>query len=178
LPSAPNPSPRTDALVVRPASPADAQAVAAIYRHHVLSGTGTFDITPPTAAEMEARIGRVLGRGWPWLVAEGAGEAVGYACAAQFRDREGYAPTCESSVYVAAGHEGRGIGRMLMERLVAEAGAAGFRQMVAVVGDSANAASLALHRRLGFREAGRLTNVGEKFGRALDVVFLQRGLEG
>jgi L-amino acid N-acyltransferase YncA len=176
LPSAPNLSPSTDALIVRPATVEDAAAVAAIYAHHVLTGTGTFEIAPPAAAEMEARMARVLGRGWPWLVA-GRGDAVaGYAYAAQFRDREAYARTCESSVYVAAGAEGQGIGRVLMKALLLAARAAGFRQMLAVVGDSRNNASLSLHRALGFREAGRLLDVGEKFGRDLDVVFLQRSL--
>lgn len=176
MPSAPSLSPRTEALRVRPATVRDAGAVAAIYAHHVLTGTGTFEITPPTAEVMEARMRRVLDSGWPWLVAEDADGVVGYAYAAHFRDREAYARTCESSVYVAAGAEGRGIGRMLMETLVGAARAAGFRQMVAVVGDSGNTASLALHRALGFAEKGRLTEVGEKFGRRLDVVFLQRAL--
>jgi L-amino acid N-acyltransferase YncA len=150
--------------------------VAAIYAHHVLTGTGTFEITPPTADAMVGRMRRVLKAGWPWLVAEHEGAIAGYAYAAQFRDREAYARTGESSVYVASGAERQGIGRALMEALLPAARAAGFRQLVAVVGDSSNSASLSLHRALGFREAGRLTHVGEKFGRDLDVVFLQRAL--
>ncbi len=176
MPSTPSLSPRTEPVVIRPAGQADAGPIATIYAHHVLKGTGTFEITPPAAAEIGRRIALVLGRGWPWLVAECEGRPLGYAYAAQFRDREAYAETCEVSVYVAHGMQGRGVGRALMQALLPAARAAGFREMVALVGDSANAASLALHRALGFRETGRLIAVGRKFGRPLDVVILQRTL--
>jgi phosphinothricin acetyltransferase len=163
-------------LLVRPATVEDAAAVADIYAHHVLTGTGTFEITPPTVAEMQARMARVLARGWPWLVAGRVGTLAGYAYAAQFRDREAYAHCCETSVYVAPGAQGHGVGRALMQTLMDAARAAGFVQLIAVVGDSGNAASLALHARLGFTERGRLLDVGCKFGRLLDVVYLQRSL--
>ncbi len=162
--------------MIREAQLSDAPAVASLYAHHVLTGTGTFDITPPDAEAVAHRMRAVLAQGWPWLVAEADGALLGYACAARFRDREAYARTCESSVYVAPSAQGRGIGSRLMDALISAARASGFRQMVAVVGDSANAASLALHRRLGFREVGCLRAVGEKFGRRLDVVLMQRPL--
>lgn len=160
---------------IRPATLADAALCAALYAQHVLRGTGSFEIDPPDALEMAARIDRVLSRGWPWLVLEAAdGRLLGYAYAAQFRDRAAYAATAETSVYVAEGEGGRGHGRALMEALLAAARQAGFRTFLAIVGDSANAASLALHRALGFREVGTLRGVGRKFDRALDVVLLQK----
>jgi phosphinothricin acetyltransferase len=118
----------------------------------------------------------VQGAGWPWLVAEDGGAVVGYAYAAQFRDRAAYAQTCESTIYVATDRHGQGIGRALMLALFDAARAADFHEMIAVVGDSGNLASIALHERLGFRRAGTLTGVGRKFGRLLDVVYLQRSL--
>ncbi len=160
---------------IRPATLADAALCAAVYAPHVLRGTGTFEIEPPDDLEMAARIDRVLGRGWPWLVRESAdGRLVGYAYATQFRERAAYAGTAETSVYVAEGEGGRGHGRVLMEALLEAAARAGFRTFLAVVGDSGNRASLALHRSLGFREIGTLKGVGRKFGRLLDVVILQR----
>ncbi|MFN7176861.1 MAG: GNAT family N-acetyltransferase [Thermaurantiacus sp.] len=176
MPSAPSLSPLTDPPLVRAATGEDASAVAGIYAHHVLTGTGTFEITPPDTAEMDRRMARVLGNGWPWLVAERHGACVGFAYAAQYRDREAYARTCEGSVYVAGDAQGQGIGRALLQALLPAARAAGFLQMVAVIGDSGNLASLALHRALGFQEAGRLRDVGLKFGRTLDVVLMQRTL--
>ncbi len=163
--------------MIRPATPADAVAIAAIYAPEVLHGTATFEYDAPDAAEMAARIARIMGAGWPWLVAERAGAIAGYAYAAQFRDRPAYARTCENSVYVAAGQHRTGIGKALLAALCTAAEAAGFQQMIAVIGDGAgNAASLGLHSSCGFREAGRLTNVGLKFGRWLDVVYMQRSL--
>jgi L-amino acid N-acyltransferase YncA len=161
---------------IRPATIDDAAGCAAVYRLAVLEGTGTFETDPPDAAEMARRIGLVLGRGWPWLVAEAPdGEIVGYAYCAQFRDRAAYAHSGETSVYVAADKQGRGLGRDLMERLLAASAEAGFRQFIAVIGDSANASSIGLHRALGFRHVGTLTDAGLKFGRLLDVVLMQRG---
>lgn len=160
---------------IRPATIADAALCAALYAPHVRHGTGSFEIEPPDALAMAERIDRVLSRGWPWLVRETAdGRMLGYAYATQFRDRAAYAATAETSVYVAEGEGRRGHGRALMEALLEAARAAGFQNFLAVVGDSGNVASLALHWALGFREVGTLRGVGRKFGRALDVVILQR----
>jgi phosphinothricin acetyltransferase len=161
---------------LRPATLADATAVAAIYAYHVLEGTGTFETEPPSDAEMAARMARVLDRGWPWLVLEKGGAIIGYAYAAQFRDRAAYAMTGETSVYLGQGHAGRGHGRALLEALLIASVKAGFREMIAVIGDSGNAASIGVHRALGFREVGTLIGVGFKFGRWLDVVLMQRSL--
>ncbi|WP_194743536.1 GNAT family N-acetyltransferase [Thermaurantiacus tibetensis] len=162
---------------LRPATIADGAACAALYAPHVLRGTGTFEIDPPEAREMAARIAHVLARGWPWLLLEQPdGKLLGYAYVSQFRDRAAYARTGETSIYVAEGETGRGHGRALLEALLPAAAAAGFRTLLAVIGDSGNAASIALHRGLGFRQAGLLEGVGEKFGRRLDVVLMQREL--
>lgn len=162
-------------LVIRPATRADAEAIAAIYAHHVLHGTATFDIEPPSIDDTIARIDRVTAAGWPYLVAEADGEIAGYAYATQFRDRAAYRFTCEDSIYVAAGKTGRGIGSALLRALIERSAECGFLTMVGVAG-GAEPASVALHRRFGFREAGRLSRVGFKFGRCLDSVYLQRDL--
>lgn len=161
---------------IRNATLADAAGVAAIYDRQVAHGTASFETDPPGAQEMAQRIARCLDKGWPWLVAEGeASTILGYAYLNQFRDRAAYAHSAETSVYVAESVHGRGLGRRLMEALLAEGERAGFRQFVAVIGDSGNRASIALHTRLGFRHVGTLTHVGEKFGRLLDVVYMQKG---
>ena len=163
--------------MIRRATPADAAAIAAIYAPQVLTGTASFETEAPDAAEMAARLARVQGKGWPWLVWDAGDRLLGYAYASQFRDRPAYAHTAENSVYVAASARGRGIGLALLEALFTAARAAGFEQMIAVVGDAAgNTASLALHTRAGFRPVGRLEGVGCKFGRLLDVAYLQRSL--
>lgn len=160
---------------IRLCGPADAGALAAIYGHHVLHGTGTFEEEPPDAVEMARRLAAVTTRGWPWLVAEAAdGRVAGYAYAAQFRDRAAYRYACEDSVYVAADAMGMGVGAALLAALLPAARACGFRRMIAVIGDSANHASIALHRRFGFTHAGQLDAAGFKFGREIDVVFMQR----
>lgn len=164
-------------MQIRAACPDDAPALAAIYAPEVLHGTASFETEAPDATMMAARLAAVQGRGWPWLVAVQGGEVIGYAYASQFRDRPAYAGTCENSIYVAAAARGRGAGRALLTALFEAARAAGFVQMVAVVGDAAgNQASLELHTGLGFGEVGRLTAVGRKFGRWLDVAYLQRAL--
>jgi phosphinothricin acetyltransferase len=160
---------------IRAATLADAAACAALYAPHVRHGTASFETEPPDAAEMAARIGRCLDHGWPWLLLEADGALVGYAYATQFRDRAAYRRSAETSIYLAMGQEGRGLGRRLLQALVDAATRAGFRQLVAVIGDSGNGASIGLHRSLGFRHVGTLTDVGEKFGRLLDVVYMQRG---
>jgi phosphinothricin acetyltransferase len=163
--------------MIRPALPGDAAAIAAIYAPEVTRGTASFETDPPDATEMARRLARVTGAGWPWLVAEEGGEIIGYASAAQFRDRPAYVHTCENSVYVAASAKRRGVGRALLAALMTAARAAGFDEMIAVIGDGErNLASIGLHGACGFVPAGRLTNVGLKFGRRLDVVYMQRSL--
>jgi phosphinothricin acetyltransferase len=160
---------------IRAARIEDAEAVAAIYAHHVLHGTASFEIEPPTADFWNEKIRTVLSRGWPFLVSVAADEVVAYAYATQFRDRPAYAHTCENSIYVRADSLGHGFGRQLLDALDAAAKDAGFLQMIAVIG-GAEPASIAVHRACGFREAGRMTAVGFKFGQWLDTVYMQRGL--
>jgi L-amino acid N-acyltransferase YncA len=164
--------------VIRDAVPADAEACAAIYAPHVLTGTATFEIEPPAAAAMAVRIAAVQASGWPWLVATSGDEVIGYASACQFRDRAAYRHTGETSIYLHPDRLRQGIGGQLLEALVARAAARGARQLVAVIGDSANLASIGLHGRHGFERVGLLRDVGFKFGRWLDVVYMQRSLGG
>jgi phosphinothricin acetyltransferase len=157
--------------------PDDAESIAAIYAPHVLTGTASFETEPPDTTEMTARMARVLDKGWPWLVWDEAGDILGYAYAAQFRDRAAYRQTCENSIYVAKGAERRGIGAALLAALFDAARAAGFAEMIAVIGDGGgNLASIGLHRAAGFDDAGRLRNVGRKFGTLLDVAYMQKSL--
>ncbi len=161
---------------IRPASLHDIAAIAAIYAPHVLHGTGTFEEDPPSVAERAARLDTVQARGWPWLVAERAGAVIGYAYAAQFRDRAAYRFAGEDSVYVHPDHMGAGVGRALLDALLAASAAAGFQRLFAVIGDSENVGSIRLHARAGFTPAGQLDKAGYKFGRYLDVVFMQRAI--
>ena len=143
----------------------------------MLTGTASFETEAPTAAEMAARMARVIENGWPWLVWDADGAILGYAYASQFRDRPAYRATCENSIYVAAGAHRRGVGRQLLMALIEAARASGFGQMIAVIGDGGgNHASVGLHRACGFVDAGRLVAVGNKFGRWLDVAYMQRTL--
>ena len=162
---------------IRTAKPSDAEALAAIYAHHVLHGTASYEIEPPSTADMRAKIEHISKLGWPFIVAEIDGELAGYAYATQFRDRAAYRFACEDSIYVAAARTGRGIGRALLQRLIERSSTYGFKTMIAVVG-GAEPASIALHEALGFVEVGRLTAVGFKFGRWLDSVYLQVELNG
>lgn len=163
------------ATAVRQAIPADASAIAAIYAHHVRHGTASFDTVPRSLVETEGRIAESSARGWPFLVAEQDGQVMGYAYATQFRDRPAYGSTCENSIYVHSDRQGQGIGKALLGALLAQAQAAGFRQMIAVIGGG-EPASVALHARLGFRHAGRMQSVGRKFGRWLDTIYMQIAL--
>lgn len=163
-------------MIVRPATDDDAPALAAIYSHHVRRGLGTFEETPPTAEEMAARLARVRNRGLPWRAAEAEGRLLGYAYAGPFRDRAAYRFTVEDSVYVAPDAQGRGVGKALLAEVIAACEAAGMRQMMAVIGDSANAPSIALHRALGFETCGIGRALGFKFGRWVDIVWMQRAL--
>ncbi len=162
--------------MIRSARPADAAAIAAIYAPEVEAGTASFETVPPTPDEMAARMARIAAAGWPWLVAEREGRIAGYAYAAQFRDRPAYARTCENSVYVAAAAHRQGVGKALLAALCETARECGFAEMIAVIGDSGNLGSIGLHSACGFRHAGLLTGVGIKFGRKLDVVYMQRSL--
>jgi phosphinothricin acetyltransferase len=159
-------------LVIRPARVSDTQAVCDIYAHHVAHSTGTFDITAPDVGAWGEKIASILARGWPFLVAEREGAVAGYCYATQLREREAYAHTCEDSIYVAPGLEGSGIGTRLLTALIAAARASGFEQMIAVLG-GAGPVSAALHAKCGFTEVGRLRNVGFKFGRRLDTLYMQ-----
>lgn len=161
--------------MLRGAVPDDAPAITAIYAHHVLHGTASFDTVPRTEAETLQRIETCHKHGWPFIVAEEAGAVLGYAYATQFRERPAYAFSCENSIYIAADRRGQGIGRLLLEKLVADATAFGFRQMIAVAGGG-EPASVGLHLKCGFVEAGRMKAVGRKFGKWLDTVYLQREL--
>lgn len=160
---------------IAPASPADLAAISAIYAHHVIHGTASYEYDPPGEAEMAARFERVRDAGWPWLVARDGGEVLGYAYLTQFRDRAAYRFVCENSIYVRHDRRGEGIGAALLAALLPAAEACGFRQMIAVIG-GAEPASAALHARLGFVEAGRLGAIGFKHGRWLDTLYMQRPL--
>jgi L-amino acid N-acyltransferase YncA len=165
----------TQALI-RPSTPADLAAVTDIYAWNVRHGTGTFEIEPPDAAEMERRRADVLAKNLPWLVLEQHGVVCGYAYANQFRPRPAYRFCLEDSVYLAPAVTGRGLGRVLLAELLARCEAAGARQMLAVIGDSANAGSIGVHRALGFEPVGSIQAAGRKFERWLDVVIMQRSL--
>lgn len=163
-------------LIVRPSTDADLPAITAVYAHNVLHGTGTFELDPPDATEMARRRADVLSKGLPWLVAESGGQVLGYAYANHFRPRPAYRFCLEDSIYLAPEAQRRGVGRLLLAELVARCEAAGARQMLAVIGDSANAGSIGVHRALGFQHTGLLKASGWKFGRWLDVVLMQRQL--
>jgi L-amino acid N-acyltransferase YncA len=163
-------------IVIRPAAPADIEDITAIYAHAVEHGTASFEIQPPSIAEMTTRQKILLDGGFPYLVADAAGAVAGYAYAGPYRPRIAYRHTVEDSVYVNPRFTRRGIGRLLLTALIAKAEACGFRQMVAVIGDSQQTASIELHRRLGFSPVGTLTNIGFKHGRWLDTVLMQRPL--
>jgi L-amino acid N-acyltransferase YncA len=163
-------------MSVRPAAPRDIAAIARIYDHAVRHGTASFEIEPPDQAEMTRRQQQLLAGGFPYLVATLEETVVGYAYAGPYRARPAYRWSLEDSIYVDPGQQGRGIGRTLLTQLLVDAEARGFRQMIAVIGDSANAPSIELHRALGFRMVGTFDNVGFKFGRWLDSVLMQRPL--
>jgi L-amino acid N-acyltransferase YncA len=164
------------ALLLRPSTDADVAACAAIYGHAVLHGTGTFELEPPDEAEMARRRADVLSKGLPWLVAERAGRVLGYAYASHFRPRRAYRFCLEDSIYLDPAARGHGVGRTLLAELLAQCEARGARQMLAVIGDAANAGSIGVHRACGFEDAGRFKAAGWKFERWLDVVLMQKAL--
>ena len=161
---------------IRPAIAADLPAITEIYEHAVLYGTATFELIPPDLAEMTRRFGVLMEGGFPYLVAALEGGVVGYAYAGAYRPRPAYRFTVENSVYLRPAIHRRGIGLQLMQRLITESEARGYRQMVAVIGDSANAGSIGVHTRCGFLMIGTHPDVGFKFGRWLDTVMMQRAL--
>jgi L-amino acid N-acyltransferase YncA len=163
-------------MQVRACTADDVDAVQAIYAHHVRTGLGTFEEEPPSVAEMLQRFHALVGHNFPFLVAEIDGRLAGYAYAGPFRPRTGYRYTCESSVYVAVDMQRRGAGHALMLRLIAICQGLGQRQMLAVIGDSGNIASIGLHAALGFESVGIFKSVGFKFGRWVDVVLMQLAL--
>ncbi len=163
-------------LLIRPAALADVPAITAVYGWNVLNGTGTFELEAPDLAEMTRRHADVTGKGLPWLVAERAGQVLGYAYANHFRPRRAYRFCLEDSIYLAPEAQGQGAGRLLLAELMARCEAAGTRQMLAVIGDSANAGSIGLHHALGFEQVGLMKSAGWKFGRWLDVVVMQKSL--
>ena len=164
------------ALEIRPATEADLPFVTEIYQHAVLYGTATFELIPPDLAEMTRRFRALMDGGFPYFVAGLEGRVVGYAYAGEYRARPAYRFTVENSVYLQPSIHRRGIGLQLMQRLIAACETRGYRQMIAVIGDSANAGSIGVHTRCGFRMIGIHPDVGFKFGRWLDIVMMQLAL--
>ena len=158
---------------LRPAKPSDIPAITAIYQPAVLEGTASFELEPPSEEEMLRRFKTITDAGYPYFVAELDGRIAGYAYASAYRTRPGYRFTVENSVYIAPDAQGKGIGRVLLAAVIDACTATGFRLMVAVIGDSANFASISLHRRAGFTFCGTIHSVGFKFGRWLDSVIMQ-----
>jgi len=164
------------ALLIRPSTAVDLPRMTAIYSHHVLYGTGTFELEPPSETDVARRRDEVLSKGLPWLVAEQEGIVVGFAYANHFRPRPAYRFCLEDSIYLDTEALGQGVGRALLAELLARCEALGARQMLAVIGDSENLASIGVHRALGFEHTGLIKASGWKFGRWLDVVLMQRPL--
>jgi phosphinothricin acetyltransferase len=164
------------AVSIRPATPADIPAITRIYAHAVKHGTASFELDPPDEAEMTRRQRALLDGGYPYIVAEIDGALAGYAYAGPYRPRPAYRFSVEDSIYVDPHAQRRGVGRVLLEHLIEACERRGFRQMIAVIGDSAQEPSIELHRALGFRMIGAVENVGYKFGRWLDSVNMQRAL--
>jgi phosphinothricin acetyltransferase len=162
--------------LIRPSTEHDLPAITRIYAHHVLHGTGTFETTPPTLEEMTARRADVLSKGLPWLVAEEAGEVLGYAYGNWFKPRPAYRFSVEDSIYLAPEAAGKGLGRALLAELLATLERSGIRKVMAVIGDSANAGSIGVHKALGFEQVGVVPACGWKFGRWLDIVMMQRAI--
>lgn len=165
-------------MLVRTAAAGDIAAIQAIYAHHVRHGLATFEEEQPSLVEMQRRHAEVIAQGLPYLVAEDSGAVLGYGYCAPYRTRSAYRFALEDSVYVKEGEQRRGIGRALLVDLITCCERLGYRQLIAVIGDSANAASIALHAKLGFVRAGTLRSVGYKFGRWVDSVTMQRPLGG
>jgi L-amino acid N-acyltransferase YncA len=162
--------------LIRPSRDEDIATITAIYRHHVLTGTGTFEIDPPSEADMSARRADVLAKDLPYLVVEDAGQVLGFTYCNWFKPRPAYRFSAEDSIYMAAGVQHKGLGKALLTELCAQAERAGVRKFLAVIGDSANAGSIGVHRAVGFTPVGTLTSCGWKFDRWLDVVMMEKPL--
>ena len=162
--------------IIRPALATDFNAITAIYSHHVLHGTATFETEPPSEAEMLGRCNDVWSKGLPYLVAEDGGRILGFAYCNWFKPRPAFRFSAENSIYLASDATGRGIGRLLLSELLSQAERSGVRRLIAVIGDSDNAASIGLHRSSGFAHVGVLRSCGWKFGRWLDVVMMERSV--
>ena len=162
--------------IIRSSHDADITAITAIYAHHVRHGTGTFEIDPPSTADMASRRDDVRGKGLPYLVAAEGEKVLGFAYCNWFKPRPAYRFSAENSIYLAADAHGQGLGRALLAELAAQAEKAGVRKLIAVIGDSANAGSIGVHRSVGFRHVGILKSCGWKFDRWLDVVLMDKAL--
>lgn len=162
--------------LIRPSTEEDIAAITAIYRHHVLTGTGTFELDPPIESDMAARRADVLSKGLPYLVAEVDQQVVGFAYCNWFRPRAAFRFSAEDSIYMAPETHRQGLGRALLAELCTRAERAGIRKMIAVIGDSANAGSIGVHRSIGFTHTGVVTACGWKFDRWLDMVFMEKVL--
>lgn len=163
-------------ILIRPSADADVAAITSIYAHHVLHGTGTFETEPPSEADMAARRADVLSKGLPYLVAEEDGAVIGFAYGNWFKPRAAYRYSVEDSIYLAPGQQGKGLGRALLSEFLARCEAVGVRKVMAVIGDSANAGSVGLHRSLGFQNVGVVKSCGWKFGRWLDIVLMDKSI--
>lgn len=168
-------------LIIRPSTEADLPAITAIYAHHVLTGTGTFEVDPPSLEDMRGRRADVLSKGLPWLVAvtnekEKEETVIGYAYCNWFKPRPAYRFSAEDSIYLSPEVAGKGVGRTLLAELIAQAQRAGVRKLIAVIGDSANAGSIGVHQSAGFQPVGVLKSSGWKFDKWLDVVLMDKAL--
>ena len=161
---------------IRPSRDDDINAITLIYAHHVLHGTGTFEVDPPSVQDMRARRAEVLARGLPWLVAESDNQVSGFAYCNWFKPRPASRFSAEDSIYLAPHANGQGLGRALLAELTTQAERAGVRKLIAVIGDSGNTGSIGVHRALGFQHVGVLASCGWKFDRWLDVVLMERSL--
>ena len=161
---------------IRASIDGDIAAITAIYAHHVLHGTGTFEVDPPSSQDMAARRAEVLARGLPHLVAEEGGQVLGFAYCNWFKPRAAYRFSAEDSIYLHPEAQGQGLGRALLSELERQAQARGVRKLIAVIGDSANAGSIGLHRSVGFQDVGVITGCGWKFDRWLDIVLMEKAL--
>jgi L-amino acid N-acyltransferase YncA len=162
--------------IIRPSLPEDIPAITAIYTHHVLGGTGTFEIEPPSPVDMAVRRDDVLSKGLPYLVATDGTNVLGFAYCNWFKPRPAYRFSAEDSIYMAPGAQGHGLGRALLTELMAQAEKAGIRKLIAIIGDSANQGSISVHRSVGFAHIGVIKSCGWKFNRWLDVVMMDKAL--
>ena len=161
---------------LRDAVPDDLPAIQEIYAYHVLHGLATFEETPPDVAEMRERLAKVTAAGLPWIVALEGAAVIGYGYCAPYRARSAYRFALEDSVYVRQGHHRKGVGRALLEEMTRRCAQLGYRQLIAVIGDSAHAPSIGVHAATGFVRVGTIRSVGYKFGRWVDTVIMQRPL--